>query len=107
MRRLAVAILVSVSWLSCANAGDLVLYSCKGCKKSAELMLGSGMKSTFGLVPMICRGKTEVTLIAVPAGVSSSPACPGGMERLEFVKGMDCPMCPGSKLEMEVIGVWD
>jgi hypothetical protein len=107
MRWLAVAILVFVSGLSGANAGDLVRYSCKGCNKSVELMLGLGKKSTFALVPMICHGKTEVTLVALRAGVSSNPACPGGMERLEFAKGMDCPMCPGSKLEMEVIGVWD
>jgi hypothetical protein len=107
MRRLAAAILVSVAWLSDANAGALVRYSCKDCARSFELVPGSGMKSQFGLVPMICRGKTEVTLIAVRADVSSSPACPGGMERLEFVTGMDCPMCPGSKLEMEVIGVSD
>jgi hypothetical protein len=65
------------------------------------------MRSTFGLVAMICRGKTEVTIEAVRAGVHGSPDCPGGMEPLKFVKGMDCPMCPGSELEVEVIGVWD
>jgi hypothetical protein len=61
------------------------------------------------LVPLICRGKTEVAIYSGRASYAgtTSANCPGGIERLKFTEGMDCPMCPGSKLRREIVGFWD
>jgi hypothetical protein len=117
MRRLAIALSLfvswplvpwlQISWVPAAEAGEIVRLSCTGCDRSVQVMLGRGRVSQPGKVPMVCRAKGGVTIIAVRAGARSSPYCPGGMRPLNFVEGMACPMCPGSRLHKERVGFWD
>lgn len=112
-RGIALSVLfIALSGAYNSDAGVVIRYRCPACQVSGELALGPSLGGSYFAAYLCKQEKTAPTLISVKENgrsrtPASKPNCPSGFERVNLVRGMTCPICPGQAMEVEVVELWD